>query len=105
MKSPCIALSKDRVMPPQKTRPMEFERAIGAFRVQPDWYEEYWLRPNKATPRGAERRWRWNLLSIPFCPQPWRQRWSLSFLNEIQGCWHGGIRKADCVAQHRLVDS
>jgi len=41
---------------------MEFERAIGAFRVQPDWYEEYWLRPSKAAPPGAERRWRWNLL-------------------------------------------
>jgi hypothetical protein len=62
MKSACIALSEDRVMPPQKALPMEFERAIGAFRVQPDWYEEYWLRPNKAAPCGAERRWRWNLL-------------------------------------------
>jgi hypothetical protein len=71
-------------VPPQKALPMEFERAIGAFRVQPDWYEEYWLRPNKAAPRGAERVGAGICFSIPPCPQPRRQHWSLSFLNEIQ---------------------
>lgn len=43
---------------------MEFERAIGAFRVQPDWYEEYWLRPNKAAAPSTERRWRWKFVFL-----------------------------------------
>jgi hypothetical protein len=24
------------------------EQPVSAFRVQPDWYEEYWLKPKKA---------------------------------------------------------
>ena len=53
-------------MPSQKALPTEFERTIGAFRVQPDWYEEYWLRPNKLAAPGAERSWRRNLLFRSF---------------------------------------
>jgi hypothetical protein len=29
---------------------------MSAFRVQPDWYEEYWLKPGTAPSAG--RRWR-----------------------------------------------
>ena len=47
----------------QKNSAREFEQAMTAFQIQPDWYEEYWLKPKKASPSGLARWWRWNLAS------------------------------------------
>ena len=35
-------------MPPKKSPAWECEQAMTAFQVQPDWYEEYWLKPKKS---------------------------------------------------------
>jgi len=47
-------------MQPRKSHLDEFETTmmLSAFRVQPDWYEDYWLRPKKASgpARGTWRR-------------------------------------------------
>jgi len=45
-------------MQQKKSHLSQFEKAMmSAFRVQPDWYEEYWLRPKKASP-SIGGRWR-----------------------------------------------
>jgi hypothetical protein len=45
-------------MQPKKSHLDQFERTMmSAFGVQPDWYEDYWLSPNKAS-RPIGRRWR-----------------------------------------------
>lgn len=42
-------------MQPNRSRPNRFDQPMSAFRVQPDWYEEHWLRPEK--PSSIGRRW------------------------------------------------
>jgi hypothetical protein len=42
---------------PKGSHPSRLEQSISAFRVQPDWYEECWLTPKKASPFTAGR-WR-----------------------------------------------
>ena len=42
-------------MQPKRSHPSQFEQPMSAFRVRPDWYEEYWLRPKQASPSGARR--------------------------------------------------
>ena len=45
-------------MRPKKSHPDQFERTMmSAFGVQPDWYDDYWLRPKKAS-RPIGGRWR-----------------------------------------------
>jgi hypothetical protein len=46
-------------MQPKKSHPVQFERTmmLSAFGVQPDWYEDYWLRPKNAS-RPIRGRWR-----------------------------------------------
>jgi hypothetical protein len=44
-------------MQPKKSHLDQFERTLSVFGVQPDWYEDYWLRPKKAS-RPIGRRWR-----------------------------------------------
>ena len=39
---------------------LDLDLAMGAFQVQPDWYENYWLRPEKASPAGT-RSPRWSV--------------------------------------------
>lgn len=50
-------------MQPKKSRLERLERTmVSAFGVQPDWYEDYWLRPKEAS-RPIGGRWcRSNLL-------------------------------------------
>jgi hypothetical protein len=47
-------------MQPKKSHLDQFERTmmLSAFGVQPDWYEDYWLSPKKASrsSRGTSRR-------------------------------------------------
>ncbi|MCG2631060.1 hypothetical protein L6654_30965 [Bradyrhizobium sp. WYCCWR 13023] len=38
-----------------KTLLRDFERATSMFQVQPDWYEDYWLKPEKASRPAATR--------------------------------------------------
>jgi hypothetical protein len=49
-------------MQPDRSHPARFEQPMAAFRVQADWYEEYWLRPKKASPSIGGRWRRSNLL-------------------------------------------
>lgn len=49
-------------MHPKSSHPDRFEQSMSAFRVQPDWYEECWLRPKNPSPFIAGRRRRGNLL-------------------------------------------
>ena len=53
-------------MQPKKPRLDQFEQAVmlSAFGVQPDWYENYWLRPKKAS-RPIRGRWRRSNLVLP----------------------------------------
>jgi hypothetical protein len=46
-------------MQPKKSHLDQFERTmmLSAFGVQPDWYEDYWLRPQRAS-RPIRGRWR-----------------------------------------------
>lgn len=44
-----------------KTPPPDFEQLTSAFQVRPDWYEEYWLKPEK-TSRPAAEKWRRSIL-------------------------------------------
>jgi hypothetical protein len=46
-------------MQPKKSHLDQFERKmmLSPFGVQPDWYEDYWLRPKKAS-RSIRGRWR-----------------------------------------------
>jgi hypothetical protein len=58
-------MDKDCVMQPERSlRP---EVLMSAFRVQPDWYEDYWLRSKKAPPPVARRWRRRDLLLRSFC--------------------------------------
>lgn len=50
---------------PKRSQANRFEQSISAFRVQPGWYEECWLRPKKASPFTA-RRWRRGNLVLRF---------------------------------------
>jgi hypothetical protein len=45
-------------MEPKKSHLDQSERTmmLSAFGVQPDWYEDYWLRPKKAS-RAIRGRW------------------------------------------------
>ena len=43
-------------MQPNRSRSNRFDQPMSAFRVQPDWYEEHWLRPEQAPSNG--HRWR-----------------------------------------------
>jgi hypothetical protein len=41
-----------------KRSPSHLDLPMGAFQVQPDWYEAYWLKPDEAFPTAAKpRRW------------------------------------------------
>jgi len=52
----------DCIMRKRKRFSSDFELPMGAFRVRPDWYEEYWLKPEKESPPTAVTSWRhWNL--------------------------------------------
>jgi hypothetical protein len=46
-------------MQPKKSHPSQLfeQEMMSAFRIQPDWYEEYWLRPKKGSP-SIGGRWR-----------------------------------------------
>ena len=46
-------------MQPKKSHLDQFERRmmLSAFGVRPDWYEDYWLRPRKAS-RPVRGKWR-----------------------------------------------
>ena len=36
----------------------DLDLPMGAFQVRPDWYEDYWLKPEKASPaRNRSPRW------------------------------------------------
>jgi hypothetical protein len=36
----------------------DLDLPMGAFQVRPDWYENYWLKPEKASPtRTGSPRW------------------------------------------------
>lgn len=51
-------------MHPKKSHLSQLEPAVmSAFRTQPDWYEEYWLRPKKAY-SSTGGRWRRSNLSL-----------------------------------------
>jgi hypothetical protein len=43
-------------MRPNRSRPDRFDEPMSAFRVRPDWYEDYWLKLEQA--RTIERKWR-----------------------------------------------
>ena len=43
-------------MQPKRPRSSRSEQSFSLFQVQPDWYEEYWLRPTKAS--SMEAKWR-----------------------------------------------
>jgi len=38
----------------------DLDLPMGAFQVRPDWYEDYWLKPEKAAP-ARTRSPRWSL--------------------------------------------
>jgi hypothetical protein len=48
-----------------KTLPRDFEQPTSAFRVRPDWYEEYWLAPKK-TSQPAATKWRRSMFRLHF---------------------------------------
>lgn len=50
-------------MPPKRSHSNRFEQSMSAFRLQPDWYEECWLRPKEASSVTAGRWRRRNLLA------------------------------------------
>ena len=42
----------------RKRDPSDLDLPMGAFQVGPDWYENYWLKPEKAPPaRPRSPRW------------------------------------------------
>jgi hypothetical protein len=56
--SGCNLTAGDRIMKTGKRSPSDLDLTLGAFQVWPNWYQEYWLEQDRASPT-PERPQRW----------------------------------------------